>query len=1205
MPPRIATFIDSYKSSDWFSGYSNFGTDNFVLSRAIGAGTVVVGSPLGDLWGGPNPYTENAKFKEQLARHEDANQWYIATIKDTDPNGNGPRGKFGLGWAWQSGSWQSAVGTVPGCQVATARDGKKGEWLGIIDENSGSICGLSTGKKPEPISGNPYPSLAYPGVWKGSISVSNEKSKVKKMLSDVWKTVELYAKESASAPIPRTWKFDEAKPISFTIYNNDTAAIIPRPATALMPWQTTAEALLLQKVPYRIWLAKPGGGNWQSRQKLQFDGGTVDISIIKAINPRTVMIDSIKMPSRTDAEPYLDNNQAELVVEIDPEATSSLNELCHANNRLAVPITVGAQAPPTADAGKPQDFFNVTSAEITVTLDGSNSGPDDQIVSYVWTDNGRVLQSGGLDRFSLPLAVGVHEIKLMITDRNGETHSDTTRVVIKAAIAPPFDRGDSRSNQPAASTDPNELSGPAGYGPANYVASDSILPYRIDFENDASANAPAQRVTISNMLSPSLDWTTFRLTEIGFGSRLLVVPPDTRHFETTVAVTYDDITFDVRIEAGINSATGEVYAVFQSIDPATLLPPGVLTGFLPPEDGTGRGMGHVSYSVKPKSSTASGTEIRNVAYISFDGQPAISTNQVDPHDAMQGTDPAKEALVTIDAGSPTGQVAVLPVAVAPGFDVSWGGGDEGGSGIGGFTVYVSSDGGLTWTIWLADTTLTTAKYPGTAGKDYLFYVVAKDRVGNVQSVNPATGAVGTTVVGSAMIEVQHPANNPVPTGTGKVDFGVLALGSERVKTFTICNTGPVALRILATSVSGPDAAWFTSAAPAETTLAAGESTAFTVRFSPADTGTRNATLRVASDDPHLPSYEIALSGTGVTEPMIVVQQPTGTTIPAGTGKVDFGKVKTGTSTTRTFIIRNKGPVALSGIGVKATGTAAAAFQISAPKATALAPGASTTFTVAFLPTAAKNLTDELQVTSNDPITPSYNIALSGIGVAAPKIAVKVTGEATLTDGKSTVDFGAAKTQGKGTTKTVTLTNQGLAKLSKLSVSCNGTNKADFIVTPLKVTSLPPGKSAKFKITFKPKAKGIRKAALHIKSNDPNSPSFDITLIGKGSATKKTASSAPSLLDAYRLAKESDTRFRAEASTMRIQGLKYRAITITRNENGEPGQESVEVSPNLMDWFSGAKHTTVVEDTAELLKVRDNTPVEPGNKRYIRLKSPRK
>ena len=57
-------------------------------------------------------------------------------------------------------------------------------------------------------------------------------------------------------------------------------------------------------------------------------------------------------------------------------------------------------------------------------------------------------------------------------------------------------------------------------------------------------------------------------------------------------------------EAGIHTDTGQVYATFQSIDPNTELPPDVLTGFLPPEDGTGRGQGYFSYLVRADAGLA-------------------------------------------------------------------------------------------------------------------------------------------------------------------------------------------------------------------------------------------------------------------------------------------------------------------------------------------------------------------------------------------------------------------------------------------------------------------------------------------------------------------------------------------------------------------------------------------------------------------------
>ena len=246
------------------------------------------------------------------------------------------------------------------------------------------------------------------------------------------------------------------------------------------------------------------------------------------------------------------------------------------------------------------------------------------------------------------------------------------------------------------SKDPNAKTGPAGFGPDGFVSSDSAVPYRIDFENEASATAPAQQVVITDQLDSDLDWSSFALTEIGFGDRLIAVPGNTQHFETIVPTSYNGVDFEVWIEAGINYATGVIYAVFQSLDPITSLPPDVLTGFLPPEDGTGRGMGHISYIINPNTDLATGTEIRNIALIVFDGQPAIATNQVDPHDPSKGTDPTKEALNTIDAGTPSSYVLPLPPTVAQAaFLVEWTGADDpGGSGIASYDIFVGTDGGL-------------------------------------------------------------------------------------------------------------------------------------------------------------------------------------------------------------------------------------------------------------------------------------------------------------------------------------------------------------------------------------------------------------------------------------------------------------------------------------------------------------------------------
>jgi RHS repeat-associated protein len=299
--------------------------------------------------------------------------------------------------------------------------------------------------------------------------------------------------------------------------------------------------------------------------------------------------------------------------------------------------------------------------------------------------------------------------------------------------------------------DPNSIAGPTGFGTSNFIAANGqTFPYTVNFENSSTATAPAQSVTITSQLDPNLDWSTFALSSIGFGDTRIDIPAGSQHYQTTVPITYNGETFDVDVEAGIDTATGQVFATFQSVDPNTGLPPAdPLTGFLPPEDGTGRGDGFLSYTISPKAGLATGTQIRSVADITFDDGVTIATNQVSDSDPSQGIDPTKEALVTIDAGVPTSSVSALPATqTATGFNVTWSGADDtNGSGIAGYTIYVSDNGG-TFIPWLVGTTATSAVYTGIAGHIYGFFSVAVDNAGNVQAT-PGSAQASTGVNSNA------------------------------------------------------------------------------------------------------------------------------------------------------------------------------------------------------------------------------------------------------------------------------------------------------------------------------------------------------------------------------------------------------------------------------------------------------------------------
>jgi len=316
------------------------------------------------------------------------------------------------------------------------------------------------------------------------------------------------------------------------------------------------------------------------------------------------------------------------------------------------------------------------------------------------------------------------------------------------------------------SEDPNAKAGPSGYGSQNFVSDANSLPYRVDFENAPTASAPAQRVDVTDQLDPTLDWSTFQWTGFGFGDNVISVPANTQHYQTTVPMTYNGVTFRVVVTLDFDPATGMVHASFQSLNAATLmtglatcpgtlslgpadpeaeLPPPVTIGFLPPEDGTGRGMGYLTYSVKALASDTTGTQVRNVANVTFDQGNTIATDQVSETDPTQGVDRDKQALVTIDAVAPASTVAALPAtSAANAFTVGWSGNDDtGGSGVASYDIYVSDDGGP-FMPWLIATTNTSATYTGANGHTYGFFSIATDNAGNQEAI-PAAAEATTTI----------------------------------------------------------------------------------------------------------------------------------------------------------------------------------------------------------------------------------------------------------------------------------------------------------------------------------------------------------------------------------------------------------------------------------------------------------------------------
>lgn len=103
----------------------------------------------------------------------------------------------------------------------------------------------------------------------------------------------------------------------------------------------------------------------------------------------------------------------------------------------------------------------------------------------------------------------------------------------------------------------------------------------------------------------------------------------------------------------------------------------------------------------------------------------------------------------------------------------------------------------------------------------------------------------------------------------------------------------------------------------------------------------------------------------------------------------------------------------------------------------------------------------------------------------------------MADGVGKRSFGTVSVGKKAPVKTFVIRNTGNAPLTGLGITKTGAHAGDFTIGTLPKTSLAAGASLEFKVTFKPVKKGIRNAAIRIRSNDADENPFDIKLTGTG------------------------------------------------------------------------------------------------------------
>lgn len=449
-----------------------------------------------------------------------------------------------------------------------------------------------------------------------------------------------------------------------------------------------------------------------------------------------------------------------------------------------------------------------------------------------------------------------------------------------------------------------------------------------------------------------------------------------------------------------------------------------------------------------------------------------------------------------------------------------------------------------------------------------------------------------TAAAHPVIRITNRAGADLTNDATALQFGPVNIGETSADlNFSILNQGTADLTNLGITTDGTHASDFVVTSPANSSLKPGESTKFSIRFLPVSSGTRNAQLRITSNDTNRGDISIPLIGTGVGQPELEVLLDGQSLAPTRISPIDFGSVLSGNAgETKTFTIRNSGTAVLDGIKLIRSGTASGDFEFAQPEVTSLKPGASTNVKVRFQASGKGRRDAMLTISGQDENVTTVRIPLSGVSLAVPRLEMKVAGGGSLSPTRAYISFPDRSN------KTLVITNRGNATLTNLRIAASGIHVRDFDVAKLKNTSLAPGKSASIRIRFESGGKGNRWAALKVSSNDPDSPQFEISLIGKGSSSAKSARIRKA--DTTDLT-ETGTTSKPVISIVTIDGLRYRSITLPKINGRVHDPKLVEVSSDRVDWNSGRRFTIVVNENERFLKVRDKTPIPPGGKRHIR------
>ncbi|MCI0692049.1 choice-of-anchor D domain-containing protein [candidate division KSB1 bacterium] len=222
------------------------------------------------------------------------------------------------------------------------------------------------------------------------------------------------------------------------------------------------------------------------------------------------------------------------------------------------------------------------------------------------------------------------------------------------------------------------------------------------------------------------------------------------------------------------------------------------------------------------------------------------------------------------------------------------------------------------------------------------------------------------------------AQTPKISGAPALVFDPTAVKNTSEKAYTIRNDSDCNLVInnleILNDAEGNFALVLNAAQPVN--VQPGESLAVSVQYTPQDCNADSATLRISSDDPQTPQFDVTLRGLVLQEPDIEVPN----------NPIDFGEICRDSAKTLPLPISNTGCVALM---ITAVANSNPAFRVVNFLPFSIPSGEQAFLNIEFKPTGSILYNDTLSIFSNDPDENPFKVGLRGEGVG-PLIALETT-----------------------------------------------------------------------------------------------------------------------------------------------------------------------------------------------------------------------